>query len=447
MRIVGTRDLPVPAGGWAGLDGAGLRHAVRQVVGAGGLDSLLTDAEFLVHADPGVVVPLLSQAAGEDARAAGAVYSTSSEQHHGCDPVQRRWLLALDAARRGCADLAQRINAGGNGPWAVRWAAGGRPLGPGPLGQGWCYDGSSDHSGRVAAVATTVLDGRPVAVTGSHDETVRIRDLATGHQIGQPLSGHADGVFAVATAVVEGRPVAVAGGEDEVLKIWDLATGRLAGPPLTGHCGTVEAVTTTVLDGRPVAVTGSGDETLRIWDLAAGDQIGEPITGHLDSVVAVATTMLNGSPVAVTGSADATTRVWDLTTGRAVSEPLTGHTGWVNAVATTVLDGRPVAVTGGDETARLWDLTTGREVGEPMTGHLDRVVSVATTVVNGRAAAVTGSWDKTVRVWDLTTGRQMGDELAFPVLPVHAVTITSDGDLMVGYGFEVARLSQRPQHR
>ena len=42
---------------------------------------------------------------------------------------------------------------------------------------------------RPAAVATTVLpDGRPVAVTGSDDGTVRIWDLTTGTAIGGPLS-------------------------------------------------------------------------------------------------------------------------------------------------------------------------------------------------------------------------------------------------------------------
>ncbi|MFB7554244.1 hypothetical protein, partial [Streptomyces sp. NPDC056154] len=38
-------------------------------------------------------------------------------------------------------------------------------------------------------MATTVLDDRPVAVTGSVDETVRVWDLVTGQQVGEPLTG------------------------------------------------------------------------------------------------------------------------------------------------------------------------------------------------------------------------------------------------------------------
>jgi WD40 repeat protein len=38
----------------------------------------------------------------------------------------------------------------------------------------------------VNAVAIVVVDGRPVAVTGSDDETVRLWDLTTREQIGLP---------------------------------------------------------------------------------------------------------------------------------------------------------------------------------------------------------------------------------------------------------------------
>ncbi|MFD4644835.1 WD40 repeat domain-containing protein, partial [Streptomyces sp. NPDC058441] len=98
--------------------------------------------------------------------------------------------------------------------------------------------------------------------------TVRIWDLATGHQLGEPLTGHTRAVNAVATAEVNGRPVAVTGSEDHTVRIWDLATGHQLGEPLTGHTRAVNAVATAEVDGRPVAVTGSEDHTVQIWDLA-----------------------------------------------------------------------------------------------------------------------------------------------------------------------------------
>ncbi|SCF86721.1 WD40 repeat domain-containing protein, partial [Streptomyces sp. Ncost-T10-10d] len=89
---------------------------------------------------------------------------------------------------------------------------------------------------------------------------------------------------------------------------------------------------------------------------------------------------------------------------------------------------------------RVWDLATGRPVGEPITGHTDRVLAVATGVVESRLVAVTGSDNKTVRVWDLATSQQVGPELVFPAA-VHAVAVTSDGRLVVGFGCEVAVLA------
>ncbi|MFB7081104.1 hypothetical protein ACFCYO_27175, partial [Streptomyces sp. NPDC056308] len=89
----------------------------------------------------------------------------------------------------------------------------------------------------------------------------------------EPLTGHTGAVCAVATAVVDGRPVAVTGSVDETVRVWDLTTGQPIGEPLTGHTGAVCAVATAVVDGRPVAVTGSVDETVRVWDLATGQQV------------------------------------------------------------------------------------------------------------------------------------------------------------------------------
>ncbi|MFJ2271889.1 hypothetical protein ACIOHO_37370 [Streptomyces sp. NPDC087849] len=97
----------------------------------------------------------------------------------------RRQLLALDAARYGDRELAARITAvpvsGGTGVgWGVEWATGG------------------------------MVD----------------------HRLRQALVGHTDEVFAVATGVVDGRPVAVTSGADGEVRVWDLTTGRQVGPEL-----------------------------------------------------------------------------------------------------------------------------------------------------------------------------------------------------------------------
>ncbi|MFE7046730.1 hypothetical protein ACFU9X_47540, partial [Streptomyces atratus] len=271
----------------------------------------MADPGFLVNADPGEVLGLVDAASGPAARLAGAVYRASAHLHGSAPAAVRKQVLALDAARYGDRELATRIAAvpvddGADARWGVEWATG------------------------------TMVD----------------------HRLRQVLTGHTDWVRAVATGVVDGRPVAVTSSNDKIVRVWDLATGKPVGEPLTGHTDWVRAVATGVVDGRPVAVTSSNN-IVRVWDLATGKQVGEPLTGHTDWVRAVATGVVDGRPVAVTSSNNIV-RVWDLATGKQVGEPLTGHTDWVRAVATGVVDGRPVAVTSSNNIVRVWDLATGK---------------------------------------------------------------------------------------
>ncbi|MET9913382.1 hypothetical protein ABZZ74_42605 [Streptomyces sp. NPDC006476] len=67
---------------------------------------------------------------------------------------------------------------------------------------------------------------------------------------------------------------------------------------------------------------------------------------------------------------------------------------------------------------------------------------MATTVLERRPVAVTGGRDRTVRVWDPTTGRQAGPELAFPAY-VTAMAVEPEGELVVGFGNEIAVLTHR----
>ena len=64
------------------------------------------------------------------------------------------------------------------------------------------------------AVAVGDLDGLPIAVTGGKDPKVRVWDLRTGRQHGDPLKGHTDSVLAVAVGDLDGLPIAVTGGYD-----------------------------------------------------------------------------------------------------------------------------------------------------------------------------------------------------------------------------------------
>ena len=76
---------------------------------------------------------------------------------------------------------------------------------------------------RVRAVACTVVDGRPVAVTGDAVGTVQVWDLATSERRATPRDSAPSRVFALACDTVAGDPFVIAAGK-EGIKVWGLGT-------------------------------------------------------------------------------------------------------------------------------------------------------------------------------------------------------------------------------
>ncbi|KAI8710889.1 NACHT domain-containing protein [Fusarium sp. LHS14.1] len=125
-----------------------------------------------------------------------------------------------------------------------------------------CLQTLEGHGGWVTSVAFSA-DGRWLA-SGSHDETVKIWDAATGVCV-QTLEGHGGSVSSVAFSA-DGQRL-TSGSHDETVKIWDAATGVCV-QTLEGHSGWVRSVAFSA-DGQRLA-SGSHDETVKIWDAATG---------------------------------------------------------------------------------------------------------------------------------------------------------------------------------
>lgn len=465
-RVVDAlRSTLSPAEDGAGFDWFGAHsyiraHLATHAAAAGRLDELVADPEFLLSADQ---LALLSAFPAVSSTSARQVRNAYEQVAHrlvtGLSLDERAAYLQLSAQRCGARVLAERI--GGLGvalSWSARWAW-------------WSPTGVhrhlSGHQSGVLAVAVGDLDGRPIAVTGSADETARIWDLTTHQQIGQPLTGHDGSVTAVAIGELDDYSVVLTAGADGSVRVWDLSTGQELGPPLRGHTNAVSAVAIGRLGDRPVAVTGSSDGTARIWNLATREQIGPPLTGHRSGVKAVAIGALDGRPVVLTGGEDNRVHVWDLATQCPVGSPLIGHmravtaialghlcgrimvvTGsddgtvglWdlatrqqvgeplaagasagrgVKAVALGALDGQPIILTGSGNDARIWNPDTRQKIGQPLTGHTSLITAVALGSVNRRPIALTAGWDGTARIWDLTAE----NPLAGHTRPVTAVAI------------------------
>ena len=70
----------------------------------------------------------------------------------------------------------------------------------------------------------------------------------------------------------DGKTLATAGG-DNTVRLWDVATRKQLGEPLRGHRNSVTSVAFS-RDGRTLA-SGSWDKTVRLWDVDAHKQLGK----------------------------------------------------------------------------------------------------------------------------------------------------------------------------
>ncbi|MFH8407413.1 caspase family protein [Streptomyces sp. NPDC018019] len=418
------------------------QHLAVHAEAAGRLTELIKDPGFLLASEPLSLLRALTSVSveGDVPRSIRSSYEQIAHRMVPDRPLRDRAAdLQLSARRCGAGELADRIDhIGVPLPWSARWAW-------------WSASGAhrllKGHASAVNCVAVGDLDGRPIAVTGGHDKTARVWDLATQQQVGEPLAAGI-GVSAVAVGDIGDYTVALTGGVDGTVEVWDLSAGQQYGTGMRGHTNRIEDIAIGEVGGRPVVLTASGDGTARLWDLTTRQQIGRNLTAHKRTVHAAALGEVAGRPVAVTGGADKRAYVWDLTdllhgTGQRIEgEPLTGHTGDVTAVAVGRRDGRAVALTGDDSgLLRLWDVAERRQIGEPVTAHVHYlrggVTAVAIGTLNDRVVALTSGKDD-AKLWDLATLRQLLHPLRGHVGAVRGSALADrpDGPMAVTVGFD-----------
>ena len=109
-------------------------------------------------------------------------------------------------------------------------------------------------------------DGKTLAVA-SRDETIRLRDVATG-KILFTLRGHANDVQS-AVFSPDGKTLA-SGSLDGTVRLWDCVSGRLRAT-LSDHTAGVTSVAFSP-DGRILA-SGSHDKTIRLWRTATEEDV------------------------------------------------------------------------------------------------------------------------------------------------------------------------------
>ncbi|KIK37918.1 hypothetical protein CY34DRAFT_421713 [Suillus luteus UH-Slu-Lm8-n1] len=208
------------------------------------------------------------------------------------------------------------------------------------------------------------------------------------------LKGHEERVFDV--VFILGTRFLVSGSEDKSLRVWDLNTGKQVGEPLLGHDAVVWVLARSP-NGRWI-VSGAGNGSILVWEIATNKTESElkrvPVSfkGHGNSVWGVV--FAPDNETFASASSDETVCVWKRETGEIVFGPLK-----VGSRALSVSyspDGTKLAA-GTNEHIIIWNLKTGKE----LLKIEQRAYSVAFTPDGLRL--VSGNI-KDIRISDATTG-------------------------------------------
>ena len=234
-------------------------------------------------------------------------------------------------------------------------------------------------------------DGKSL-VSGGIDGAVRIWDVETGMQKGDPFKGH-DGLVSSVSFDISGQRI-VSGGMDKTVRIWDVNSGMQLRAPLEGHQELVVSVAFSA--DRSQIISGGIDRAVRIWDAESGELLRVVLESREDAWSVSSVAFSPDGKQIVSGDNDGNVRLRDAESSKLVHNPFGGHRGPVSSVAYSP-DGKRFVSGGIDGRVGLWDAETGISIGIPLAGHSGRVTSVAFSS-DGKRILSSGS-DGELRLW------------------------------------------------
>lgn len=401
-----------------------LRHAVDHAADVGRADDLLSDLEFIIHADPEALVHAFPQAGHKMAKQIADVYEMSLPQHRLADPRTRRKILAIDAARRGAASLVRPLATSDLlGDCEIMWA---REFNRTP----------QSTAGTVCAAAYATVADRSVIVVSQNNGYVELLDAGSGQLLRK--SSIADPTRAIACTEIGGRSLALLGG-DGIVWIWDLATGEQRAITMPGGRSEISALECVAVADRKVAVIGWSEGTVELLDLHTLLPLAEPVRCHSGPVKSVACGIVNNDSVAVTSGPDSIVRVLNLRSIGPVMRSVTRVSSPVTSIVCSVVRGKAVAVLGrADGFIEIFDLARNEHFVSQLAGRGVLIHSLVSTKVAGRSLLCSGYDDGTVCIWDTSIPTNT-DIIPFPGA-ISVLSSDSHGAVTVGSGTEVFAL-------
>jgi WD40 repeat protein len=273
------------------------------------------------------------------------------------------------------------------------------------------FKGHKDNIYGVAFIAGTRL-----LVTGSDDKSLRLWDLDTGKQVGEPLLGHDACIYTVA-ASPDGRWI-VSGGQNGNILVWEVGTNKteLKRVPISIKDHGNDVWDIVFAPDSETFASASWDQTVCVWKRETGKIVFGPLkVGDCANSVAYSP---DGTKLAA--GTDEHIIVWNIKTGKELLK--IEQRAW--RIAFTP-DGLRL-VSGDWKDIRISDATTG-EIIKKFDAHTDVFYSLS-IAPNGTKFATT-SRDKTTRLVDLITFEPIGEPLEHPD-EVNSVAFSEDSQLI-----------------
>jgi len=250
------------------------------------------------------------------------------------------------------------------------------------------------HKEKVFSVAFS-LDGRRI-VSASQDGIVKVWDVQSSNEVMSLSAGGGGYPLYLIALSPDGKFIASPSNWDNTVKIRDAATGAET-LTLRGHGAPIISVAFSP-DGKHVA-SGGMDKTLKIWDLATAKEV--VTLSARNKVICTVAFSPDGKRIASALDWEGEIEVWDAMTGANLMT--LRRDGLCSGLAFSP-DGSKIICGSEDGTIIVWDSTTGAEL-TTRRGHAERVTSVAFSPDGTRI--VSGSRDGTAKIWDSTTGDEL----------------------------------------
>ncbi|KIK37077.1 hypothetical protein CY34DRAFT_477020 [Suillus luteus UH-Slu-Lm8-n1] len=272
------------------------------------------------------------------------------------------------------------------------------------------------HEEKVNDVAFIL--GTRFLVSGSEDKSLRVWDLDTGKQVGEPLLGH-DAVVRVLARSPNGRWI-VSGADNGSILVWEIATNKTESelkrvPVLFKGHGSAFWGVVFAPDNETFA-SASLDQTVCVWKRETGEIVFGPLkVGSYAFSVAYSP---DGTKLAA--GTDKHIIIWNLKTGKELLKIEQ------RAFRVTFTPDGLRLISGDRKDIRISDATTG-DIIKQFDAHTDDFLSLV-IAPNGTKFATT-SHDKTTRFFDLTTFEPIGEPLEHPD-GVRGVSFSKDSQLI-----------------